>query len=282
MRAEKFPRGDQRRMKNVFPRALALAALMVAAAGCPMTTPYRLRNQPPVAAPSAPPPDEYARRRDEAPAPQARAPIEPPAPIYEEDLRERRVVPPPARSQEPAPRLPPPAPPQEEARRLPPPPAPPREPLPPPPSPPLADDSSLLAKITPATTPQRAASIRLTEEGRKLLDAGEAAKALSRLEKTIAIDSSNPYGYYYLAKAHYLLGRHQESLKFLDVAESLVGTNAFWLAEVFALRGEDYRALGAYDRAETSYAQALKLNPGNRLAADGASRLQGDARPELR
>ena len=44
--------------------------------------------------------------------------------------------------------------------------------------PPLADDSSLLAKITPGVSPQRAASLRLTDEGRKLLDAGEPAKAL--------------------------------------------------------------------------------------------------------
>src|SRR4029077_3312137 len=38
-------------------------------------------------------------------------------------------------------------------------------------APALRDDSSLLAKITPGTLPQRAASLRLTEEGRKLLDA---------------------------------------------------------------------------------------------------------------
>src|SRR5512143_2330591 len=58
-----------------------------------------------------------------------------------------------------------------------------------PPTPPLADDSSLLAKITPGVSPQRAASLRLTEEGRKLLDAGDPAKAISRLERTIVIDS---------------------------------------------------------------------------------------------
>ena len=46
------------------------------------------------------------------------------------------------------------------------------------PPPPLADDSSLLAKITPGVSPQRAASLRLTDEGSKLLDAGEPAKAL--------------------------------------------------------------------------------------------------------
>lgn len=141
-------------------------------------------------------------------------------------------------------------------------------------APPLPDNSSLIAKITPGVSPQRAASLRLTEEGRKLLDAGEARKAVSQLEKTIVIDSTNPYGYYYLAKAQNRLGRYKESLNFLDVAESRMGGDPFWLAEVFALRGENFRALGMIDKAQSSYAQALRLNSGNRTASEAMSRLQ--------
>jgi hypothetical protein len=141
---------------------------------------------------------------------------------------------------------------------------------------PLPDDSSLLAKITPGISPQRAASLRLTDEGSKLLDAGEAAKALARLEKTIVIDSTNPYGYFYLAKAQYRLGRYRESLNFLDIAESRLRSEPFWMAEVQALRGDNYRALGQVQRAEASYAQSLRFNSGNRTAADGLSRLQAD------
>lgn len=147
---------------------------------------------------------------------------------------------------------------------------------------PLPDDSSLLAKITPGTSPQRAASLRLTEEGRKLLDAGDAPKALSRLEKTIVIDSTNPYGYFYLAKTHYLLGRYKESLSFLDVAESRLSGEPFWLAEVHALRGENFRSLGMVDKAEVSYAQALRLNSGNRTASDALARLQGQSQATSR
>jgi tetratricopeptide (TPR) repeat protein len=140
----------------------------------------------------------------------------------------------------------------------------------------LPDDSSLLAKITPGTPPQRAASLRLTEEGRRFLDAGDASKALTRLEKTIVIDSTNPYGYFYLAKAQYQLGHYQESLNFLDVAESRLAGEPFWLAEVHALRGENFRTLGMAQRAEASYAQALRLNSGNRTAAEALLRLQSD------
>jgi len=114
--------------------------------------------------------------------------------------------------------------------------------------------------------------LRLTEEGKRLLDSGDYAKALSRLEKTIAVDSTNPYGYYYLAKAHYHMGRYRESLNFLDVAESLVAREPYWLAEVYALKGENFRALGSFERAHSSYSQALRLNPNNRVAVEGVNR----------
>ena len=144
-------------------------------------------------------------------------------------------------------------------------------------SPPLADDSSLLAKITPGVSPQRAASLRLTEEGRKLLDAGDPAKAITRLERTIVIDSTNGYGYFYLAKAQNRMGHFQESLNILEVAQSRLGGEPFWMSELYALRGENYRALGQIQKAEISYHQSLRLNSGNRTASDALARMSGDS-----
>lgn len=256
-------------------RRVVLATALLAtlgAAACDTGGIYR--GIPPRSASRQPPPEYYPPRREEyppppreeypPPQPQARAPLDRP-PVREEDLpaprpSPQREQPPTTPSQPPA--LPPAPPPSAQA----------------PAQPPAAvpDDSSLIAKITPSTPPQRAASLRLTEEGRKLLEAGDHSRALSRLEKTIAIDSTNPYGYFYLAKAHSALGRYQESLRFLDVAEPLFGNSPYWLAELYALRGEDYRALGSSARAETNYAEALRLNPGNRTAADGLERLQGE------
>jgi hypothetical protein len=154
--------------------------------------------------------------------------------------------------------------------------------LPPALSPPLPDDSSLLAKIAPGIPPQRAASLRLADEGRKLIDGGEPSKALTPLERSMAIDSTNPYGYFYLAKAQYRLGRFKESLNFLDVAESRLSGEPFWVAEVHALRGDNFRAQGQLQRAEVSYNYALKLNSGNRTATEGLARLQGDTQPASR
>lgn len=142
------------------------------------------------------------------------------------------------------------------------------------PTAPLPDDSSLVAKISPQTPPRRAASLRLTEEGKKMLASADYTRALGSLERSVAIDSSNPYNYYYLAKAHYHLARYQDSLNFLDVAESHLANEPYWLAETLALRGENFRALGFFQRAESSYMQALKLNPGNKIAGEGMSRLR--------
>jgi len=252
--------------RRPFFSALSIASLLTCAA-CEPPRPYRipvpptsnpvLRTPPPAPSPvpsPLPSPDESARK----PLPQ-----EPK--IREQDLKDKPQI-------EPAPGKE-----TKESASLPStgesPAAPEATP------PPLPDDSSLLAKITPAVTAQRAASLRLTEEGKKLLDSGDAARALARLEKTIVIDSTNAYGYFYLAKAQYRLGRYRESLNFLDIAESRLRNEPFWLAEVHALRGENYRALGQFQSAEASYQQAVRLNSGNRTAADGLLRLQSDSSP---
>lgn len=269
MNVKRSRRGFKKQMlRHRVAGCLATAVVMLAVEGCPTQTVYRRPSPPPPVAASpaqGPQPPYYS-----PPAPQASAPIER-GPIYEEDLKERRVTPPP-RSQ-----------PESSARTLPPQAPSPLPAAPPPRAPaPLPEETSLLAKITPTTSPQRAASIRLTEEGRRLLESGDHAKALSRLEKAIAVDSTSPYGFFFLASAHAALGRQQESLKFLDVAEPLFGADPYWLSEVFTLRGENYRALGSLDRAGVNYSQALRLNPGNRLAADGLGRIQEEGQPGLR
>ena len=235
-------------------------ALVLALFGCEPPRPYRPaypRNDIP-SEPQNPPPPAYPPLPQES----VRQPLPREPRIGEQDLKSK-TQPTPRGSTEPG----------QQAKRGEVPSTP--EPLSPlPPQAPLPDDSSLLAKITPGVTPQRAASLRLTDEGRKFLDAGEPAKALARLERTIVIDSTNAYGYFYLAKAHYQLGRYRESLNFLGVAESRLSGEPFWLSELYALRGDDYRALGQPQRAEESYLQALKLNSGNRAASDGLARLQ--------
>jgi hypothetical protein len=239
---------------RVIVRRAATAALAFASLqACAPRSPYRPAVPAVTRAPAAPRTPQPPPAAEET----ARRPLPQDTKIKEQDLKAKGTLAPPAT--------------KETSRensigetRIPPEPS----------APPLPDDSSLLAKITPGTSPQRAASLRLTDEGRKLLDAGEPERALARLEKTIIIDSTNPYGYFFIAKAHYQLGRYKESLNFLDVAESRLSQEPFWLADVYALRGENFRALGMTQKAEASYAQALHLNSGNRAAAEALSRLQ--------
>lgn len=141
---------------------------------------------------------------------------------------------------------------------------------------------SLVPLIAPGTSPQRALSLRMTEEARGLLRNQQYEKALSRLEKAIAVDSRNPYSYYYLAEAHFRMGNHQQSLTFLDIAEPLFPGDASWSAQVLALRGSNHETLGDHGRADLSYLKALKLDPENRLALEGVTRLGGEDAPSSR
>jgi hypothetical protein len=238
-----------------------MAMLSIGIAACaPQRPPYRVPAPPSTVArqPQVPPPPPQPAATEPPPR------VLPPEPkIREQDIRSKSLAPaaPTKDAKEPV----------KQAS------LPEVKPEPAPTGPALADDSSMLAKITPATPPHRAASLRLTEEGRKLLDAGDAAKALTRLEKTIVIDAANAYGYFYLAKAQYRLGRHKEASNFLDIAEARLGGEPFWVAEVYALRGDLQRAAGQSQKAEASYQQALRINSANRAASDGLSRVQGEA-----
>lgn len=131
-----------------------------------------------------------------------------------------------------------------------------------------------MSKITVDTSPQRAASLRLTEEGKRLLDSGHYAKALTRLEQTLAVDSSNPYVYYFLGKAHFHLAHYRQSVEFLDVAESILGNQPYWMGEVYSLKGKNYQALGLMEQAHSSYVTALRFNPKNQEATMGLSHVR--------
>lgn len=247
--------------RSGLPTAIAVGLCILAVQSCAPQQPYR--RPVPAAAKPQPAPAPMPIPPTSSPAPEPSRSIPPDPKIREQDLKTNEKVQPPTTTSK---ETPPIATPETLS----------------PARPPVADDSSLLAKIIPGTPPQRAASLRLSEEGRKLLEGGEYAKALSRLERAIAIDSTNAYGHFLLAKTQFGLRRYQDSLNFLDVAESRLGTEPFWLSEVYALKGENFRALGMPERAEESYAKALTINPGNRTAAEALSQKQSETQPAQR
>jgi tetratricopeptide (TPR) repeat protein len=89
----------------------------------------------------------------------------------------------------------------------------------------------------PGGSPKRAAALRFAEKARRFLMAGAYQRALIYFEKALGLDA-NPYFYYYLARAHYHLAHTEESLRFLDVAESFLGDQSDWMTEVETLRAK--------------------------------------------
>lgn len=131
------------------------------------------------------------------------------------------------------------------------------------------DERALAAKLPPQALPRRAASLRLVQEARTYLTVQQYPEALSRLEKSMALDSTNPFVYYYLGATHFCLAQHRESLNFLDVAEAQLAHERDWLADIHALKGENFRALGDLRQAVSQYERSLGHNPRQAAALQG-------------
>ena len=119
------------------------------------------------------------------------------------------------------------------------------------------------------SSPQRVASVRMTERAVRLLRSGQHARALSELEKSLSTDGTNPYAHYYIAVAHYRLGDFKASLDFLDAAEPVLGRDPSWLVQGLVLRGDNLRALGRFGAAGEAYRRALSMDAANPSAARG-------------
>lgn len=131
-----------------------------------------------------------------------------------------------------------------------------------------ADDGPLTAKIDASTPAGRSAALRLIEEGRQRLAAGDAARAIELFERAIAVDARVPYAYFYLAKAHAQAGHRALAYRFLERAEQKLGGESYWLSEVWSLRGSLLAHDGKQPESEAAYRRAVELWPGNRAAAE--------------
>ncbi len=117
------------------------------------------------------------------------------------------------------------------------------------------------------------ASIELTNQGLSYLSEWQLDEAISLFEKAIALHSSNPYAYYYLAKARYIRKEYTQTLPLLGKAALYLQDDSTWLSWVYALRGKTYEALSRFDEARWQYQQSLSKDPRNAEARDGIDRL---------
>lgn len=75
---------------------------------------------------------------------------------------------------------------------------------------------------TRAAAPQRAASERLVERGRALLEEGQPGRAASVLERAVRVDPSNGRAYLALARARIALGEPEVARGLLERAAALL------------------------------------------------------------
>lgn len=136
------------------------------------------------------------------------------------------------------------------------------------------DPATVVASIDASTPPSRAASLRLTDEGRRFLEASDPANALDRLEQALKIDPSNPHAYYWLAQVHDRRGRPDQALAFADKAVVLFPAGERgWLTQAYTFRASVLERAGRFPEARASYKRAVSVEPGNVAARAGLARL---------
>jgi tetratricopeptide (TPR) repeat protein len=76
--------------------------------------------------------------------------------------------------------------------------------------------------------PRVLASLKLTDQGRRHVDAGEADRAIRVLEQAISLNPNNGQNYYYLSEAWLIKGFAAEARQFNGLAESHLTGDKDW------------------------------------------------------
>ncbi len=77
-------------------------------------------------------------------------------------------------------------------------------------------------------SPRALASLKLTDQGRRLIDAGEADNAIRVLEQAISLNPANGQNYYYLSESWLMKGFASEAREFNYLAESHLKGDKDW------------------------------------------------------
>ena len=139
------------------------------------------------------------------------------------------------------------------------------------------EPESMLTRISSSTPPSVAAAYRLIEEGRRLLARGDVDQALHRLERSVSIDPTNAYGYYFLAQVHLQSRAYGQALAFAGRAAALSArSDRRCESRAYTLQGVVYEQVGRFADARAVYAKALHSDPRNAVARLGLGRLSGE------
>jgi tetratricopeptide (TPR) repeat protein len=86
------------------------------------------------------------------------------------------------------------------------------------------------ARDPAAGTPARESSLRVVEEGKGYLIAGQSDEAARRFSTATRIDPTNGFAYYWLGRARVAEGDRPGAIGVLEKAESLLGPYPEWRA----------------------------------------------------
>ncbi len=98
------------------------------------------------------------------------------------------------------------------------------------------EDRAVPAVDSRAAAPERAASERLVERGRGLLEGNQPREAASVLERAVRVDPSNGHAYLELARARMVLGEPEVARGLLQRAAALLRPYPEMEARVDSLR----------------------------------------------
>lgn len=134
-------------------------------------------------------------------------------------------------------------------------------------------DTSLDGEIKKADTPALMAALRVTEQARLELRAGQTAEAIRDLGRAVSIDPGNPFGYFYLGRAYIARRNYTQALTFLQRAEIGFAARPDWLGTNVGFEGNCYEELGQNEDAALAYQRALGTAPNDLTARVGYTRL---------
>jgi tetratricopeptide (TPR) repeat protein len=139
--------------------------------------------------------------------------------------------------------------------------------------------ASLDGEIKQAVAPGLAASLRLTEEGRKQLADRQTDEAMRSLARAVSVDPGDAFAYYYLGRAHLQRKNYEQALTFFRRAEVGFSARPDWMAEALTYEGACDEELGRQADAIKAYQRALAASPNNLRARVGYGRLAPAAGP---
>jgi hypothetical protein len=134
-------------------------------------------------------------------------------------------------------------------------------------------EAPLDSEIKKADTPALMAALRVTEQARVELEAGQTADAIRDLGRAVSIDPGSPFEYFYLGRAYIARRNYTQALTFLQRAEIGFASRPDWLGMDVGFEGNCYEELGRNSDAALAYQRALGTAPNNVTARVGYTRL---------